>query len=297
MLTDLATVKSWLGISVTTYDAQLTTLIAGVDEQIKRYCARNFEVGTVIAKLLVDRQNPVVLDETPVEAILYSAVGRQQAITISHPTAQASVFVVAERNGLVKVRLVANMAATTISPAVTDTLSDLAADIVAAGWNAAVVTGFDTYPAHALLDQETGDAEADVDLVLEASLVPVILRRDQPAAGIYRLVCPTGGLYGCFPVATDPVWLRENDQAWRNGDKDNLPLVVVYTGGYQANALPAGLVLIAIKCCVDAWRTFGQAAGMKSESVGDYSYTKFDSAAIASAIGPYLGALDLYRRV
>lgn len=145
MLTDLPTVKSFLGITNSTYDAQLNILIAGVCEEICRYCARNFEVGTVIAKLLVDRQNPIVLDETPVEAILYSGAGRQVAMTIGHPTAQCSAFVVAERNGLVKVRLVANMAATTISPAVTDTLSDLAADIVAAGWTADVATGFDTY--------------------------------------------------------------------------------------------------------------------------------------------------------
>jgi len=295
MLTSLANVKSFLGITDSTYDAQLTTLIAGVDEQVKRYCARNFEQGTVIAKLTVDRSNPIVLDETPVQAILFAGAGQLEAITLSHPSERASAFITTERNGLSTLKLVAGMTAAVISPAIDDTLADLVADVVAAGWNADVETSLQDYPAHCLLDQETGDGDTDENLVLYGALTPVRLRREA-AAGIYQLGFPSS-IYSCFPSNSDPIWLRENDQRWRDADRDNLPLVVVYTGGYAAGSIPAGLVLIVNKCCCDAFRNLGSNAAMKSETVGDYSYDKFQEAQIASAIGPYMSALDLYKRV
>ena len=287
MLTNLATVKSWLGITDTASDAQLTTLIAGVDEQVKRYCARNFERGTVAAKLLLGREDTeIVLDETPVEAILYCAGGRQQAVTISYPTGNFSAYITTNRTGTTTLRLVAGMVAADVAIIITDTLADLATKIAAAGWTATVADGYDDYPAHCLLDQETADGEAGDDLVLYGALTRVLLQRAE-AAGVYRLA-----------VRDDYQWRPENYGIDSDSEIRRVrPLVVIYTGGYQAADIPAGLTLIVIKICCDAWRTFGQAAGMKSERVGDYAYDKFDSASIASAVGPYMSALDQYRRV
>ena len=46
LLTDLASVKTWLGITTTGSDAQLTALIAAVSGSIRLYCNRNFGTAT-----------------------------------------------------------------------------------------------------------------------------------------------------------------------------------------------------------------------------------------------------------
>ena len=276
MLTDLATVKAWLGITDTTYDTQLTALIAGVDDQVKRYCNRNFETGTVVAKFNLQNNNEIVLDETPVTAVLYAGAGTQGAITISKAGANASAFFKTAKVGVSTLHLVSGMTDTQVAVNVTDTMDDLVANIVLEGWTAAVVSGYGEWPAHSLIDQETGDSESGQDITLFASLRPVVLKRTD-TEGVYRFSLQDDG------------W-----GDWCVGGYYSGSMIVVYTGGYAT--VPAGLSLLVNQICCNAWRNFASNAAMKSEKVGDYAYTKFDSAETASSIGPFMTALDLWRR-
>jgi hypothetical protein len=264
MLTDLATVKSWLGITDTASDARLTALIAGVDSQVKEYCNRQFEQRTVVAKFVLDDNDQVVLDEHPVTTIFFA--GRGSNVGLSLGTANNYSVSITYDRGSHYLHLIEGMVSTEISILVTDTLQDLAAKIVAAGWSCTVSTGYEEYPAVALFDQQTDYIYDGSEVDLYGAFTP-----------LYMMRTTTPGLW-LFPGITGS-------------------LVVVYQGGFAPGSLPAGLVLEVNKICCDAWKNMGINGAMKSESVGDYSYTKYEQASVASAIGAHLSALDLWKRV
>ena len=282
MLTSVATVKSWLGITASTWDAQLATLVAGVDEEVKRFCARNFESCTRVYKTILDHDKEIVLDETPVQTVLYSATGSSCLLDLAFTGSNFSAYIRSGPTGCATLTLVAGMTATKLAIAATETLSGLAIAInLVAGWAASVPTGTGSYPANCLLDQATGDSESGNSVTLVGAINPVMLARGE-AEGIFRI----------------------GRDAWADGwasTGDAYPgrcgtLVVQYVGGYDPADIPAGLTLEVIKICCDAWRLFPTNSAMKSETVGDYSYTKFDQAVVTNAIGPHMTALDLYRR-
>jgi len=276
-LTTLATIKSLLGISVSTYDVSLQMLIDGVCEQVQRYCARTFEDTDLIFKTTLDNCNEVVLDNHPVNAIYYAASGRSQALELAYASgnAQASVKTNGDE-GLLS--LIGALTKTDITISFSDTLQDVATAIgLVAGWTATVTTGYENYPGNALLDQSC-ETEETGSFYLYASLSTKRLSR-QEADGIFRL----SGSY------SDEFFCNTDDQ--RPGVRD---FVCMYNGGYDT--IPAGLTLLVNQIVCDAWRNFTTSAGFLSESVGDYSYSRFPNL-IASAIGPYMSALDLYKRV
>jgi hypothetical protein len=287
MLTDLATVKSWLGLTTPdpARDLLISSLIAGVDEQVKRYCGRQFEQANVILKQLLDQTRELVLDETPVNHVFYCGLGSTEVLLLTNTgtNAQASFRVDA---GVGKLTLVSGMVAVDIAVPITMTMDQLATQInLEAGWAATAATSYEDYPANALLDQSAETEEAGTPFALRGALSTRRLVRGE-AEGIYEF----NG--------------NSIDEYFDHYPSRSLtctaPMVVIYNGGYQTtpvNLLPAGLVLLVNKICCDAWRNFPNSAAMKSEAVGDYSYTKFDQAQIASAIGPYMSALDLYKRV
>jgi len=280
-LTTLPVVKSLLGITVSTYDVPLQMLIDGVCEQVIRYCARNFNATNVIFKNELDHDPEIVLDETPVNSIMYFGTGSGCAIGLvcSGANAQASVRSTA---GAGILSLTSDMVTTDIPIPVGTTLADLDTLITAVPtWSATVESGYDDYPANALLDQSSETVEAGTEFYLKAALSPRKLVRHE-AEGIYVVKDGCGGRDG---------W---EDEDWRYCHLP-LPFVCIYNGGYAT--VPAGLTLIVNQICCDGWRNFNNNAAMKSESIGDYSYTKFDAAQIASSIGPYMSALDLYKRV
>jgi hypothetical protein len=276
-LTSLATIKSLLGISVSTYDVALQMLIDGVCEEVQRYCARQFEDADFIFKTTLDNCNEVVLDNHPVNAIYYAGTGKSTALELTYSTgnAQASVSTIGDEGTL---SLIAALTKTDLTLSFSDTLQDVATAIgLVAGWTATVTTGYENYPANCLLDQAC-ETEETGTFVLYASTSPHRLSRGE-ADGIYTL---SGNALNEFFCNTD-------DQ--RPGVRN---FVCLYNGGYAA--VPAGLTLIVNQICCNSWREFTSNPGMKSETIGDYSYERL-SPFVASAIGPYLSALDLYRRV
>ena len=288
MLTDLATVKGWLGITDVDLprDARLSSLIAGVDEQVKRYCARQFEKADVILKLILEQTHEIVLDETPVNHVYYFALGNSEVLLLTNTAANAQASFRIEL-GAGKLTLVSGMTAVDIACHVSLTMAQLAILInLEAGWAASVATGYDDYPANALLDQSAETEEAGIPFAMRAAL------------STRRLI--RGEVEGVFEISGNSFDEYFDHYGSRGVETCTAPLVCIYSGGYQTvpvNLLPAGLVLIVNRICCDAWRNFPNNASMKSESIGDYSYTKFDAAQIASAVGPYMSALDLYKRV
>jgi len=285
MLCSVATVKSWLGITASTWDTQLATLVAGVDEEVKRYLGRNIETCVRVYKTILESDIEIVLDETPVQTVSYCATGSSCLLTLSYTGSNFSAYIRSGPTGVGVLSLVSGMTSTKIILGVTDTLGDLVTAInMIAGWTATVPVGTSTYPANCLLDQATGDSESGSSIVLVGAINPVVLARAE-VEGVYRL--------GRNAMA----------DGWTGTPSDRPypgrcgTLVCVYTGGYDTADIPAGLTLEVIKICCDAWRMFPTNSAMKSESVGDYSYTKFDQAVVTSAIGPHMTALDLYRRV
>jgi hypothetical protein len=286
-LTTLPVVKALLGITDSTHDIQLQALIDGVCEQICRYCARNFEKVDVALKLILDQNNEIVLDETPVNHVYYFALGNSEVLLLTNTAANAQAsFRVDPGPAFGKLTLVSGMVAVDIAVPITMTMAQLEVLInMEAGWAASVATGYDDYPANALLDQSAETEEAGTPFALRAAL------------STRRLI--RGDVEGVFEISGCSFDEYFDHYGSRDVRAPSAPMVCLYNGGYTV--IPAGLLLVVNKVCCDAWLNFSSNAAMKSETIGDYSYEKWAGAGgaayIASAIGPFMGALDLYKRV
>lgn len=299
-LTTLSNVKSYLGIenSDTTYDAFLTRLINAVSESIELYCNRHFDRdvysfmsfgsdfirtphnpdlwgadfgdNVVNYPTIATRGEDIVLDNMPINAVLYAAYGIQPVIEITYDgSAAGSIDVVATE----KVILVENLVQTEID--LTDVMSvqDVIDAIDAlANWTASAADAdYTAFPARSLLNRYVGPEEEDGgagDLHLCAAHHP------------FRLLRQTEGLY------------RANVKVG-----SNTTILVLYDGGYDEEDLPPSLVEVASKAVADAFRGIGRESELKHEKVGDYDYTKFGDKGAFSYVRPYEAQLDLFRRV
>jgi hypothetical protein len=147
-LTDLDSVKTYMGVSGSTYDTKITRIINGVSAEIERICGTRFKARNYRERCNGGRQRRLVLRNRPVQRVTRIAYGNATALAVSYSgsaiDATASVYDDPELPAAGGLRLVTIVAGGTetesnLSFASYPTASTLATAVAAvSGWSATV---------------------------------------------------------------------------------------------------------------------------------------------------------------
>jgi hypothetical protein len=91
-LTDLDTVKSWLGIAGTAADAQLSSLITAVSSFVTNYLGRQVLSASYVETQQGNGQSVMLLRNFPITAVASVAFAGQAITALADPAALASGF-------------------------------------------------------------------------------------------------------------------------------------------------------------------------------------------------------------
>jgi uncharacterized phiE125 gp8 family phage protein len=270
-LVTLAQVKCYLGIVDEDSDQILTALIDRASGYIERYCNRKLKTRTYSREVYYGNgYRRLILDQYPVTAVTRVSYGRKNAFSITNTTAtnNATVEITASA-----VKLTADgAAATSLALATYATITLLLAAINAvSGWTA-------TLP-----DSSLG-VRKSTDLLMRPGmhcLSPTVCYAELPLGELtdYFLVDPTEDRnYGVI----------ESVGGFVCGED----YFVDYTAGFTT--IPFALEEACILLIAYRYNQKAKDASIKSESLGDYSYSLRD---MSGALPPDLqDAIDLYRR-
>jgi hypothetical protein len=253
-LTTIANVKTFLGLSGTTYDTVLTMIVAGTDLAISNYCDRTFEINDFIENVNA-LDNRIILKNRPIDTIYYAGYGTENAIEVKYTgTGLASVQIETTR-----VRLFENLVATEYLYSSYATLSTLATAM-------------------------NGKANFTVTLS-EEGLSKTLWEASMSLENDETVYLQKPGSHACLTQIYDGFYVSD----CQNNHK------LIYRGGYST--IPADLVLIATKIASSVFQQRQTAGTLKSESIGDYSYTIADSTADADTVisSSFGQALKVYR--
>ena len=89
-LTDLPTVKAWLGVTTTTYDDQLSGLITAVSSFIANYLGRQLLTASYVETYRGNGQRVMVLRNFPITAVASVAFAGQTITAAADPVALTS---------------------------------------------------------------------------------------------------------------------------------------------------------------------------------------------------------------
>jgi hypothetical protein len=302
-LTTTDLVKGYLGITSTTYDTIIDTIVTQTSCEIEIYCNRQFELDVYIEQGIGNGEDVIRLPNTPVESVLYSASGSSSAIDITYDgSATGNVDVQTER-----VVLTEGLATTSITITEANTISDVAASITAlANWTATASGNVDNYPGFSLLQHRYRILENGQGV--SACAVTGQFSMTKEADGRYRVPQMGKGVYG-IASDFDSFSTDSTDSALPGSPTSILPYqplasgpvwMVIYQGGYAVDAIPAGLEQLATEIAANAFRGISKDTGIKSEKIGDYSYVASDgvkgvgSNYILSSIHAQKQRLDFY---
>jgi hypothetical protein len=237
-------------------------LITRAQAWIETYTGRKFDEATYREWHNGSRQVPLPLRNWPVTAVKRMAYGSQTALTVTGSTAsdlRATVEV--QDDGIVLSRFASDgtEAATTLAFADYPTASDMATQVSSeTGWTGTVGTNWITADLHRMGGQDAKGLGVPLTYPSESD----IEYRIDEDTGIVEII--GGGAYGW------PGW-GECPGKFPNGYQN---ILVHYTAGYADGSIPADLEQIAIMIVADLYHAGEHDGTLKSESLGDYSYTR-----------------------
>jgi hypothetical protein len=276
-LTDLATVKLYMGITGTAEDAKLAPLITAASRAVEQYCDREF-LQTDRVEYYDGRDSwrygYLSLDQCPIIKLTRIATSPLCVLTVTNASTTISAPQVrVDSTSLILTWYDADGAAqtSTLTLASYGTVTLLAAAINAVGssWAATVSAGYSTWPV-ALITRPQGalNAADGAEIVSYAE-----------GMSFNRVVSDdcVATVYGSFPAGYRTVEVR-------------------YTSGY---ATIPDAVQQAVCAVVSAmYHTATADPTLKSETIGDYSYTNADGGGFSLIIPDDAKALLMkYKRV
>ena len=89
-ITDLATVKAWLGVTSANFDAQLGGLITAVSSFVTNYLGRQLLTGSYVETYRGSGQRAMVLRNFPITAVASVAFAGQTIVAAADPVALTS---------------------------------------------------------------------------------------------------------------------------------------------------------------------------------------------------------------
>jgi len=270
-LTDLATVKAYMGIKDATKDALINLLIPAISQQIEGYCGRVFAEAAYKGKVWSAGGNVLYLPNYPVTQVRRIMQSDKYVMKIQNTSADAvaaTVQIARAEDGTYTMYLNvvggANESNSSIDIAAVspNTLTKLRTDILALakGWAVDIVGGCEGYPATELLDfagepclnnSVTTDAH---DLYVPWDLMTGLTLEE--SKGRVKVSA------GSFP--------------------SEKYIFAEYVGGYDV--LPDDLKILATKLTAESVRQSERDLTLKSEKLGDYSWTAADVSVIVAAV-------------
>jgi len=248
-LTSVEAVRSYLRLSTVTQDELnlLAALVNQVSARIERICGRRFQARSWVDRHARCEQGRVMLRHYPILAMDRIATGAQEAMRITCSKADAlsaSVSVVFDEQGLegqVRLRSVdasGQETNTTLSLQSCPTTALLAEAVLEVeGWSATLIRNIETQQLHAM-----------------------------GAIGALHRAVPL-----MYPDQELSHWDAQSNIGVVNLWRPMGRVVVAYRAGYET--IPADLQLAATELVAQAYQQGRQNPAVKSETLGDYSYT------------------------
>jgi hypothetical protein len=298
-LTTTAKVKEYLGITDSTYDTVIDTIVTSTSCEMEIYCNRQFELDIYIQQDIGEGEDIIRLPNTPIDSVLYAATGSSSAINVTFDGASGvcNVDVQNERGVLTE-----GLTTTDITILESHTMQDVANSINSeTNWTATADSNAAKKPGFALLQKRYDIMEEDDQACLTAPLnsfqmikevdgryrVPQMGKSHYGMTDDWESTSPDGGevamprrttsVIPYQPLIDGPVWL------------------VMYQGGYAASDIPAGLEQLATEISANAFKAISHDSGLKGEKIGDYSYQLADVGDyVRNALHAQKNRLDLY---
>ena len=278
-LTSITNVKSYLGITASTYDTILTSLVNQVSDAIETYCGRKFKSRAYT----MERQdgmgsNFLMVENYPIVSIERIATTTEGALQIQCTDTSAYSATESVTRGDAGLELPANTQLklsihggsndgdSTAAFGTYTTLITLAAQVnTLTGWNATVIGSFGAWASTELIQHEAREC-LSTPLVLSVPYQRLDDYEVDYGKGIVR--------YGI---------------GFANGFQN---VYIDYNGGYAT--IPNDLEFIAIEMVSNMFHNRNVNRSVKSEKIGDYAYTTGE---IMSALDSVKDQLTMWRRI
>lgn len=284
-LTTLAELKTYMGISASTWDTVLENLIDSASARVEAYIGRRIKSRTWIEHIDPDGSSTIRLKQWPVTSVDFIGVGARPVISIGFDSSQSSIIVAtaqwdaAGQGGAGTLTLKTGTATGDLTATTDSTLRSTAS------MAALSVTGF----AFTLIESVRADwlhqqgpvnvIESPMQLTYPA-VTDVDCRVDRDRGILHR-----------------PRWSDDWDDGWdsllctgwrpRFGFSPQ-SMVVQYTAGYST--IPYDVEQTVQEVAAAMFRSRARDETLNSESLGDYSYTSGGASRITEILEERLGS-------
>ena len=274
-ITEVNRVKEYIGIPEdnTASDNLLVRLVNRATDMIESYCGRIFRERTyLLERYTGDGTADLYLNQWPVTTVERVAVGTLNALKITNSDSTAYSAVAQVTPTLIKLEIHGGSNDGTQERLFTDSTS-----------LSAMATQIDTYTSWA-----GATVSSDFDNHDTTELIPTGARETLNTS--IDLLVPDQRLTD-YDVNLDAGTIHRASgwsEAWNN-------IYVNYTAGYAV--IPDDLEQIAIEVTKELFNKRKIQSGLKSEKIGNYSYTAFDNQSDKSPVMDRADDLAKYRRV
>ena len=257
-LTTVAAVKTYMGISSSTYDDLLESLINNVSDQIERWCDRTFAATSYMEYIDAYGTRTIAVQNPPLESVDIVAFGSQDAILVSSDTESDLAATIGVEPDRVRLHRIEENGTTTstnllFSSYATTALLQAAINSTA-GFDATLVKNAPVATLHRMGGRDTTVANAYLTIADDME-------------SEYRIDYDRGLIHlrsDAFPRFAE----HRRDNRFPNQFQS---VFVQYVGGYST--IPNALVQAAFELISDAYRGRDRDRTINQENLGDYSYT------------------------
>ena len=275
-LTTLSNLKGWMGITSTANDVELEQSIDRATAMIERYCDRIFVARTIREFIDPRGERTVTTRQRPIVSINSIAYGASPAFEVQTDTPTtdvvATVSVASDRIRLHRVASSGTSSTTELEFSTYATASSLVTQINSsvAGWNATLTEDCYAYQLFPTGGNGTTDSAA-------------YLHFAKNDAQEYRVDYATGQIH----LLIERLPYHYSDRGPRF-PSSFFSVFVEYVAGYSS--VPADVEQACIEMASDLYRERLADRTMQSESLGDYSYTRANTADVIARSSHLLNA-------
>jgi hypothetical protein len=257
-LTTVADVKTYMGVTSSSDDTLIETLVNNVSDQIERWCDRVIVQRTVTEFLDARADRTIALSNAPVISVDLVAYGARDSISVSSDTGTdllATVSIEEDQARLVRIASDGTSTTSTLTFASNPTTATLSAAIDAlTGFASTSIHNAPSFTLHRMGGRN----------VLDATAFLTVASDDENE---YRVDFDRGLVHlraDAFPA--------DDSKRMPNRFPNSFQSVLVrYSAGYST--LPNAIVQAAFELISDAYRGRDRDRAINNESLGGYSYT------------------------